>query len=246
MTTDSVTSYVTEVKVTCGLSRNTSQMRVGMMQVLCGGCGKALPVRSGMAGRPATYHGATCRQRARRARLAAEPDRAALLAGLEDVGHALSTARRAVLTDHDAHAALKQLRAAVTALAPGAAPQPQPQPQPVTKPVTESADRHATVNPDQPRPVTPADQIDPDTVQVQRCPDFQYSGRYYTLATARSETVLLGILKRSFPTGWVAMTPWLVTLSGGPWRTRQDALVQLLLRHDLARTNARRRTRHTT
>jgi hypothetical protein len=217
-----------------------------MTQVLCGGCGKALPVRSGTAGRPATYHGATCRQRARRARLAAEPDRAALLAGLEDVGHALSAARRTVLADHDAYAALEQLRAAVTALAPGVAPQPQPNPPSVTKPVTESGDRDGTGDPDQPRPVTPADQFDPDTVQVQRCPDFQYSGRYYAVATVRGETVLLGILKRSFPTGWVAMTPWLVTLSGGPWRTRQDALVQLLIRHDLARTNARRRTRHTT
>jgi hypothetical protein len=246
MTIDIVTSSVTKARVTCLLSRNMSQAGVDM-QVLCDGCGKALPTRSTTAGRPATYHGATCRQRARRARLAVEPDRAALLAGLDDVGHALAAARRAVTAHHDAHAAVEQLRTAVTALTPAsAAPEPPPRPSAVTKPVTESAGHDVTVHPEPPRAVTPADTVDPDTVRVLRSPDFEFSGSYRALATVRGETVLLGILRRQGRTGWVALTPLLITVSGGPWRTRQDALVQLLLNHDHTRRNARRRTRHTT
>jgi hypothetical protein len=242
MTIDSVTSSVTKARVTCLLSRNMSQAGVDM-QVLCEGCGKALPTRSTTAGRPATYHGATCRQRARRARLTVEPDRAALLAGLDDVGHALAAARRAVTANHDAHAAVEQLRTAVAALTPTSAA-PEQEPRPLA--VTESVGHDVNVRPDQPRAVTSADTVDPDTVRVLRSPDFEISGSYRALVTVRGETVLLGILRRSDRTGWVALTPLLITVSGGPWRTRQDALVQLLLNHDLARKNARRRTRHTT
>jgi hypothetical protein len=215
------------------------------MPVMCEGCGKPLPARPGMPGRPAAYHGATCRQRARRARLAVEPDRAALLAGLEDVGHALAAARRAVLANHDAHAAMEQLRTAVTALTPaGSTPEPQPRRSAVAKPVTESAEHDVTSHPDQLRAVTPADTVDPGTVRVLRSLDYEFSGSYCALATVRGKAVLLGILRRSGRSGWVALTPLLITVSGGPWRTRQDALVQLLLNHDRTRRNARRRTRH--
>ncbi|MFC5099943.1 hypothetical protein [Kibdelosporangium philippinense] len=213
------------------------------MPVLCEGCGGALPARAGTAGRPATYHGATCRQRARRARLAAEPDRAALLARLDDVGQALSAARHAVTANQDARAALEQLRALVIAVTPErSALAPGSHTSTVTKHVTESTDCDVIIDPS-PRAVTPADKVDPNTVKVLRSPDFEVSGSYHALATVQGETVLLGILRRSDRTGWVALTPLLIAVSGGPWRTRQDALVQLILNHDLARTNARERAR---
>ena len=44
---------------------------------VCAGCGKPMPSRS-RRGRPATYHGPTCRQRAHWARPAADPNRADL------------------------------------------------------------------------------------------------------------------------------------------------------------------------
>lgn len=66
-----------------------------MPEPICAGCGEMLPRPTGR-GRPATYHGAACRQRARRARLAADPARTSLLALLDRAGRAVADARRAV------------------------------------------------------------------------------------------------------------------------------------------------------
>ena len=82
---------------------------------VCGGCGKTLP-RARRRGRPARYHGAACRQRARRARLAADPGRADLLGLLDRAGQAVAAARRAALSGDDPGTALAEL-AAVAELA---------------------------------------------------------------------------------------------------------------------------------
>lgn len=85
-----------------------------MAEPVCAGCGKRLPRPSGR-GRPATYHGPACRQRARRARLTADPAAAELLALLDQAGRAIADARRAVTSGDDPQSALAEL-AAVTGL----------------------------------------------------------------------------------------------------------------------------------
>jgi hypothetical protein len=62
--------------------------------VICSGCGLELLVGAAR-GRPARFHGATCRQRARRARLANA--NAELLAAVTAVEAAVSQVRRMVL-----------------------------------------------------------------------------------------------------------------------------------------------------
>jgi hypothetical protein len=96
---------------------------------------------------------------------------------------------------------------------------------------------------EQPRAVEATEAIDPSTVRVVRSPDFEFTATYRVQATVGDEVVLVGSLRRSGRSGWIAVTPSLITLSGGPWRTRQDALVQLLLGHENTRANARRRWR---
>jgi hypothetical protein len=202
------------------------------------------------------YHGATCRQRARRARLAVAPDRVAVLAGLDQVGHALVAARLAVTLGQNPHALLEQLKVAVTALlsSGGEPTNTHPDQGAVTESVTlaiESPDAVAgpvassaepTMSPQTElfRAVTTADKIDPESVRVVRGPDFEFSGSYQVLASMGNDVVLIGILRRSGRSAWQALTPLFIAVSGGPWRTRQDALVQLLLNHDLARRATRR------
>jgi hypothetical protein len=62
--------------------------------VICSGCGLDLPVGA-VRGRPARFHGATCRQRARRARLAT--NNTELLAAVTAVDTVVSEVRRTVL-----------------------------------------------------------------------------------------------------------------------------------------------------
>lgn len=63
--------------------------------MICTGCGLELPVGAAR-GRPARYHDATCRQRARRARLAT--NNTDLLAAVTAVETVVSQVRRMVLT----------------------------------------------------------------------------------------------------------------------------------------------------
>ncbi len=223
------------------------------MSVLCNGCGEELPVRAGRRGRRAEYHGPTCRQRARRARLAVAPESHALLARLDQAEHALAAARRAVLNGQDPNASIAQLNTAATALLlarrlPGGDPARTDVTKYVTLPTEtpSSSTDQATLAPahetpdgetqaGKARPVTPMDVIDPDSVQVSRSSDFEVSGNYHALTTVEGELVLVGILRRSGRAAWQALTPPLLLVPGGPWRTRQDALLHLLLNQDRVR-----------
>jgi hypothetical protein len=211
-----------------------------MANSVCAGCGKALPSRSGR-GRPATYHGPACRQRARRARLATDPGRAELLSLLDQAGQAIATARRAVISGDNPHAALAELAATVESANASEAPDvtsallavakrppmPVAEPPTVTEFVTEAAASKV-------RLVTHRDVIDVDTVRVERGEDFEISGTYRVLA---GDSILLGYLARDRRRRWEARTATTaLTVPGGPWHTRQDALVGLLLNSGIRTT----------
>lgn len=87
--------------------------------MLCAGCGKPIGAGSGR-GRPARYHDAACRQRARRARLAT--DHHATLGALADLETAVSAVRHAVLAGHDPTEGYRHILAATAALADQLAP----------------------------------------------------------------------------------------------------------------------------
>ncbi|WP_329060422.1 hypothetical protein [Amycolatopsis sp. NBC_01480] len=215
-----------------------------MTEPVCAGCGEMLPRPRGR-GRPATYHGPACRQRARRARLTADPTRADLLALLDRAGRAVAGARRAVTSGEDAHAALAEL-AAVAELAQAAQatnvattsrvdmerPPADATKLIITESVTESPAPET-------RPVTREDVIDVDTVRVERGKDFEISGTYRVLA---GDSILLGYLGRDRHRRWEARTAaTTLTVTGGPWRTRQDALVGLLLNGGIRTAEVRKR-----
>ena len=115
--------------------------------MVCSGCGLELPVGAAR-GRPARFHGAACRQRARRARLA--NTNAGLLAAVTAVEAAVSVMRRMVLAGEqppaDAGSRLHQtaaelaerLRGAGTAPALVSVPPPTAAPD-VAESVTEPA-----------------------------------------------------------------------------------------------------------
>ncbi|MDX3192313.1 hypothetical protein PV458_28210 [Streptomyces sp. MN03-5084-2B] len=204
-----------------------------MIEPVCAGCGKRLPRPSGR-GRPATYHGSACRQRARRARLAADTAAADLLALLDQAGRAIADARRAVTSGDDPHSALAEL-AAVTGLvnvrhvAEVATAPPTEVERPPLPDAGPAAVTNSVTNPAAPiaRPVTREDVIDVDTVQVERGEDFEISGTYRVLA---GDSILLGYLGRDRRRRWEARTAaTMLTVPGGPWKTRRDALIGLLL-----------------
>jgi hypothetical protein len=90
----------------------------------------------------------------------------------------------------------------------------------VTESVTDSARPEA-------RPVTCADVIDLDTVRIERGKDFESQGTYRVLA---GDSIVLGYLGRDRRRRWEARTSTTaLTVRGGPWRTRKDALVHLLM-----------------
>lgn len=222
-------SFVTRGTLVALPSRNMSRIwGSNVVESVCAGCGKKLPRREGR-GRPATYHGPACRQRARRARLAADPARADLLALLDHAGRAVADARRAATTGEDARAALAELTAVIE-LAEAALPDAAAA-IPSTK--VEGLHEHAakpTVMesaPPETRPVTREDVIDVDTVRVERGRDFEISGSYRVLA---GDSILLGYVARDRRRRWGARTAaTMLNVPGGPWRTRQDALAGLLL-----------------
>ena len=241
------------------------------MTVDCLGCGQPLPDRASR-GRPARYHGPACRQRARRARIAADPDRTELLTVAKHAEQAALALRWAAASGHDPRAAVDELLAAI---APLAAPRDNadvtsptmdhacPTAEPVTKSVTEKS-----VTP--PRPVEPLSEptqgrtsrpsnisegvakkvtkspakrarrqaratgpIDVDTVRLERGADYDTSGTWRVVAGAHDDPIVIGFLRRhGLSKKWQANTASWITVSGGPWRTRQDALVQLLLHHE--------------
>jgi hypothetical protein len=152
---------------------------------------------------------------------------------LDRAGRAVASARRAVTSGEDARAALAKL-AAVAELAQAA---------PATDVATTSRvdmERSAAdaLEPvvtefvtEYPAPetrlVTREDVIDVDTVRVERGKDFEISGTYRVLA---GDSILLGYLGRDRRRRWEARTAaTALVVPGGPWRTRQDAFVGLLL-----------------
>src|SRR5262249_57540682 len=112
---------------------------------------------AGTGGR-AWYHGAACRQRARRARLAAVPQRAALLDAVTRAEHALAALRRDLLAGGAADpepAAAERAALAARLHTPTATT-------PVTKPVTEQPPPDATPAADHPLPPPPRPPRPPD------------------------------------------------------------------------------------
>ncbi|WP_208608201.1 hypothetical protein [Amycolatopsis pretoriensis] len=214
-----------------------------MAEPVCAGCGKRLPRPSGR-GRPATYHGPACRQRARRARLAADPVATDLLALLDQAGRAIATARRAVTSGDDPQSALAELAAATDLVSVRHAAEVATTPSaevehPSLTAAQPAAVTNSVTNPAAPtaRPVTREDVIDVDAVRVERSEDFEISGTYRVLA---GDSVLLGYLARDQRRRWEARTAaTALTVPGGPWRTRQDALVGLLLNGSIRTTKMR-------
>jgi hypothetical protein len=52
------------------------------------------------------------------------------------------------------------------------------------------------------------------------------------MAGPAAAAILVGFVHRNgLGNKWQAQTPAMIAISGGPWRTRQDALVHLVLHH---------------
>ncbi|WP_156960175.1 hypothetical protein [Amycolatopsis taiwanensis] len=69
--------------------------------------------------------------------------------------------------------------------------------------------------------------VNVDTVRVERSNDFESSGTYRVLA---GDSILVGYLGRDRRRRWEVWTAATsLAVPGGPWRTRDDALVDLLL-----------------
>jgi hypothetical protein len=185
-----------------------------------------------------------------------------MLDRLDEVEQMLVTARRSVTAGHDPSALLEQLYTAVTGLVSHSqVPEADTGQGDVTKSVTLMTETPSVIiempaspterlpgvaeeaDADLPRMATAADAIDPDLVHVVRGPDFEISGTYRVLATVEDDVVLVGILRRCGRAAWQALTPSHIAVSGGPWRTRQDALVHLLSHRDQTRRAGRRRPR---
>lgn len=213
----------------------------------CTGCGLPLPSGSGR-GRPARYHNAACRQRARRARLVKR--HTDVLAAVATVETSAVEARQAVLSGGNVEEAALQLTRAATDLARLLAPTPVTRtdavpvspPPIVTKPVTESEpDERPRTRPLRPEP------LDLDTVRLERSSDSSRMG-WRVLAGADDAPVLVGFLEPVLSvTGrrssrWEAQAPTGSRIYGGPWRTRTDALVRLVDDHQRAASAPRGRT----
>jgi hypothetical protein len=101
----------------------------------------------------------------------------------------------------------------------------------VTKKVTKPSARRHTERASRPKPKP----IDPDTVRLERSADYDVTGTWRVLAGPADDPMLVGFVRNSGRgKHWEARTPSLITVSGGPWRTRQDALVHLVFNHQQA------------
>ena len=174
---------------------------------ICAGCGTDLPTPRPTRGRPARFHNAACRQRARRARRAGS--NGDLLAAIADLETATSELRRAVLTGADTAQAGRHLADAsmtVAASLPGAPAAVLPTGA-VTEPVTETLaepPRHEArpPTPKRRRPARPRSVTEQVTkrkivlgaVRVERNPD--PAGRTWRVLAGESNDQLTHI-------GWV-------------------------------------------
>lgn len=225
---------------------------------VCPGCGDPLPARAAArrgSGRRARYHSATCRQRARRARLATTGPGADLLAAAERAERASAQLRRTLLTGQnpDPHDSAELLEAATTLASAGSArgderdlEEQRPERHSVTKKVTNqgTADPGGTGQvADRDTSVTKrhrgrsrrdrAQALDLGTVRCEKGHDFASTGAWQVRGGSDDDATRLGYLERTrYPrVGWQAKTPNHLSVPGGPWRTRQDALVHLIEDH---------------
>ncbi|PWK82249.1 hypothetical protein C8D88_114117 [Lentzea atacamensis] len=223
-------------------SRNSS--RIGWCVVDCAGCGRPLLLGT-KRGRPARYHNAACRQRARRARLAT--DHGDVLTAVAAVESAAAEVRHAVLANRDTAQAASRLAGAAAELARLVTPAPtvptdEPPAPPVTKPVTE--DKPRTSRAKRPARIAP---LDLDTVRLERSSDPTRTG-WRVLAGAEDAPVLVGFLEPMLSvTGrrsgrWEAQTASLTRVHGGPWRNRTEALARLVDDYQRAASRPRRHT----
>ncbi|GAA3430987.1 hypothetical protein BJ998_000865 [Kutzneria kofuensis] len=222
------------------------------MGTQCLGCGEALSAGASR-GRPARYHGPTCRQRARRARLAVINSE--VLDAVAVVESTISEVRRAVLAGESPGEAGHQLVRAAAELAErlglsGAGSPADPSAdRPVTKSVTLPSDQtepsmtapavtksvtKRVRPPRRPhvRSAVPA-LLDLDTVRQERSTDPLRPG-WRVVAGAADAPVLVGFLEPTYSaTGrrssrWEARTDRLTLVSGGPWPNRATALANLV------------------
>lgn len=226
---------------------------------VCLGCGEPLPPGS-PRGRRARYHGAACRQRARRARLQAGGSRS--WEAVERADAAMAAVRRTLSSGTDPQQAIQDLLTAVTDLAEAhgiaariptedtpAADTPEPD---VTECITEpvpSDSRSVPAKDEQeemtaettalprsrqlPRPIGRTEMVDLDTVRMERSSDFEQTRRWIVLCGAGENVRLIGYLDSGGTKAkkWQALGPMLTRVSGGPCRTKQDALLRLLDPH---------------
>jgi hypothetical protein len=224
----------------------------------CLGCGKSLPPGSGR-GRRARYHGPACRQRARRARLQVEQGRA--WEALERADSAVVTARRAMTNGADATPAVQALVSAaddlaelhgITGTGSAAVSSSDDCAPSVTQSITKQAHvgrrrKQVEAEPEDvtavavtsdrvelPPAIKPRETVDTDTVRMERIPSPDGDNRSKMVLAGHGDGVrLVGFLE---PQGiqqkkWDAFTPGWTRLDGGPFRTRQDALLRLLRLH---------------
>lgn len=145
-----------------------------------------------------------------------------------------------------------------------------PAPTAVTEPVTPNASGPAApVAKSRRRPAAPVDSepippippawtagvvggvdiaaVDLDTVRVERAGGYEISGAWAVLAGPADDPVRLGTLHRTGGRGsrWQARTDTGIPAGGGPWSSRQDALVGLVGHYQAVAENAAgRRGRH--
>ncbi|SMD19055.1 hypothetical protein SAMN05660733_05401 [Lentzea albidocapillata] len=210
----------------------------------CTGCGQPLEAGS-KRGRPARYHNAACRQRARRARVATR--HGDVLAAVAAVEAAAAEVRHAVLTDGNADQITHQLTRATAEVARLVTPAPaaeaaEPLAPAVTKPVTEAKPRTSR----SPRSTRSAP-LDLDTVRLERSSDSTRTG-WRVLAGATDAPVVVGFLEPVLSvTGrrssrWEAQTASMARVHGGPWRNQMDALARLVDDYQRAASRPRRHT----
>lgn len=219
------------------MSRNKSRLDRAV-QMLCPGCGQPLTDRVGNErGRRPRYHGPACRQRARRARITNQHGEA--LKALEAVESAASALRAALLAGADPTRSVEDLRAAADAVALSLAhPTQTPPAERVTESVTvDNADAESTQTPVRDRPVPKPKRrkpFDVDSVRLERSTDPARPG-WRILAGPVDDPTVIGLLEPALTRngnrggGWRATTyPLLLTVPGGPWKRRQDALIRLV------------------
>jgi hypothetical protein len=61
------------------------------------------------------------------------------------------------------------------------------------------------------------------------------------MAGPADAAIMVGFVHRNgLGNKWQAQTPAMIAISGGPWRTRQDALIHLVLHHQLTASRSNR------